>query len=117
MAASIPGIEIESLTPKRMFIKRKNSKNLKVKLLSIDKNTDTIRIQGEKDRDARDYFSRDISALEVTENPTSKTLSMKLRSGIEIALFEAVSKDYSLLNSFRDELIGYLGDVLPAVPA
>ena len=115
MAASIPGIEIEALTPKRMFIKRKSSKNLKVKLLAIDKNTETIRIQGEKDRDARDYFARDIFALDVKDGTTGKVLSMRFTSGIEITLFEAISKDIAMLNSFRDELVGYLGESIQSL--
>ena len=114
MAASIPGIQIEALTPKRMFIKRKNSKNLKVKLLAIDKNTETIRVQSEKDRDARDFFTLDVLALDVKENLSTKTLSMRFTSGMEIDLFEATSKDFSLLTAFREELLGILGPAIHA---
>jgi len=112
MAASIPGIEIEALTPRRMFIKRKNSKNLKVKLLAIDRNTETIRVQGEKDPDARDYFTHDVFALDIKDHATSKTLSLKFTSGMEIDLFEAVPKDSSLLTAFREELLGILGTAI-----
>jgi hypothetical protein len=39
-------------------------------------------------------------------------LAMAFISGIEIELFEAHQKDFTLLESFRDELIGYFSDYL-----
>jgi hypothetical protein len=113
MAASIPGIDIEALTPRRLCIKRKKSHNLKVKLFSIDKNTETIRVQGEKDHDARDFFARDVLSIHVKHpDHDTRVLAMAFISGIEIELFEAHQKDFTVLESFRDELIGYFRDYL-----
>ncbi len=114
MAANIPGIDIEALTPRRMCIKRRKSHNLKVKLFAIDKNTETIRVQGEKDHEARDYSARDILSLHVKYlSTTSRMLAIAFMSGLEIDLFEANPKDLHVLESFREELLGYLGDFVP----
>lgn len=113
MAASIPGIEIEALTPRRMYIKRKKSQNLKIKLLAIDKNTETIRVQGEKDREARDYFIRDVLSLHVKDLDSGRRiLAIAFRSGMEIELFEAGVKEMPLLQIFHEELLGYLVDFI-----
>jgi hypothetical protein len=111
MAASIPGISIEALTPRRMCIKRLKSHNLKVKLFAIDKNTETIRVQGERDHDARDYHARDLLSIHVKcPSPGSRVLAIAFMSGMEIDLFEASQKEMPFLEAFRDELLEYLGD-------
>jgi hypothetical protein len=111
MAASIPGIDIEALTPRRMYIKRMRSHNLKVKLFAIDKNTETIRVQGEKDQEAREYSARDLLSIHVKyPRPGSRVLAIAFMSGIEIDLFEANLKEMHQFEAFHDELLEYLGD-------
>jgi hypothetical protein len=111
MAASIPGIDIDSLTPRHMCIKRRKSHNLKVKLFAVDKNTETIRVQREKDHDACDYHARDLQSIHVRyPSPGIRVLAIAFMSGMEIDLFEASQKEMHLLEAFRDELLEYLGD-------
>ncbi|MBN2153126.1 MAG: hypothetical protein JW839_16860 [Candidatus Lokiarchaeota archaeon] len=111
MAATIPGIDIEAITPRRMCIKRRKSHSLKVKLLVIDMNNETIRVQGEKDSEARDYHARDLLSVHVKyPRPGSRVLAIAFMSGMEVELFEAGQKEIPILEAFRDELLGYFGE-------
>nr|MDO8108789.1 hypothetical protein [Candidatus Sigynarchaeota archaeon] len=114
MAQTIPGIEIEALTPKQMFIRRKKSQNLKVKLLAINKNNETIRVQGDKDTEAKEYFLRDVLSLHVkSPKEGMQLLSIEFMSGMEIELFEASKKEFNMLSAFQQELLGYLAEFMP----
>ncbi len=107
MAQTIPGIEIETLTSNQMFIRRKKSPNFKVKLLAINKNNETIRIQGEKDAEAKDYFLHDVLSLHLKIDDRHH-LVISFMSGMEIELFEAGKKDLAILLAFRQELQNYM---------
>nr|MDO8084640.1 hypothetical protein [Candidatus Sigynarchaeum springense] len=110
-AANIPGIEIDTLTPRHMCIKRRKSHNLKVKLLAIDLNNETVRVQCEKDHDARDYHARDLLSIHVKyPRPGNYVLAIAFMSGVEIDLFEAGQKEVTILEAFKNELLGYFGD-------
>jgi hypothetical protein len=110
-AANIPGITIEALTPRHMCIKRRKSHNLKVKLFAIDMNNETIRVQCEKDHDAREYHARDLLSIHVKyPRPGNYVLAIAFMSGMEIELFEAGQKELTLFEAFRNELLGYFGD-------
>ncbi|MEX2719115.1 MAG: hypothetical protein Q6370_022695 [Candidatus Sigynarchaeota archaeon] len=114
-AANIPGIDIDALTPRHVCIKRRRSHNLKVKLLVVDLNNETIRVQREKDPDTREYHARDLLSIHVKyPRPGNHVLAITFLSGMEIELFEANQKEYPLLDAFRGELLGYFGDFVHA---
>jgi len=110
-AANIPGIDIDAITPRHMCIRRRRSRNLKVKLLAIDLNNETVRVQCEKDHDARDYHARDLLSIHVKyPRPGNYVLAIAFMSGVEIDLFEAGQKEVTILEAFKNELLGYFGD-------
>ncbi|NMC07069.1 MAG: hypothetical protein GYA24_17770 [Candidatus Lokiarchaeota archaeon] len=113
MIASIAGIQVDNATPGRMCIKPLKSRNLKIKLFAIDKNTQTIRVQGRKDEDAKEYFARDLLSVHVKRSKEgSQVLVIGFISGLEIELFEASQKDVHALEAFREELVGFLGNIV-----